>query len=1125
MKSSANQARRAAAALLLTLAALAACALLPRASSAQGGACTRTVTNTNDTGAGSLRQAITDANAAAGADTICFNIPASDPRHFYYADDGVAGQVSQASVTATTASNDSSITGIDPDWPHSWWSVQPASLLPTISGAVTIDGYTQPGASQNTLAAGDNAVLRVELDGTNAGFGDGLVITAGNSTVRGLVVNRFATLPSSRSVSGVALRTGGGNHLEGNFIGTDASGTVALGNEIGVAVGSSDNVIGGTAPAQRNLISGNSSSRGGGGVELQPNDFGASLTGNLVQGNFIGTNAAGAAALGNKTFGVRLFSFFAATGNVIGGVTAGARNIISGNNGHGVMIQSSTVTNNSVQGNYIGTDVTGAVALGNTSNGIYTDAGANLVGGTDATDGALDGQVLARNVISGNLQSGLQFLCDGGVLQGNYIGTDATGTLDLGNAQNGVEVGPRNAIGGDAPGAGNVISGNNQHGILLFNTRNTVRGNLIGTNAAGTGALGNSWAGVIVNGQGATDNVIGGTSAGQGNTVAFNGAMGVSITCCTTPVRNSVLGNSVHSNGGLGIDLDNNNVTPNDAGDADSGTNDLQNYPVLASAASSGGATTVTGTLNSLASTTFRVEFFSNSSCDTSGNGEGQTFIGSTQVTTDAGGNAPFTFTGAPAPSGQAVFTATATRLDASGNPADTSEFSACLAAAPPPPPAADIRGRVTLAADGSPVANVTVNLSGAAAASTATDAAGFYAFNDLAAGTYTVTPSRPRLSFSPAGRDVALSGADVSNADFAATPSGTNPQPANGAVIISELRLSGATATDEYVELYNNTDSPADISGFQLDALAGLTVTVPAGTTLPARGHYLIAHQTGYTLSSYAAPDQTYSFDLPPGTGLALYDVSGVIKDAVGFGSSPQPYREGNALAAPSGSGQYAYARSAAAGNPADAGNNAADFYLVAVEPGSVSGPSAVLGAPGPENLASPVLRNAQLPGLLLDSAVLATQPPNRVRDFTSDPANNSTFGTLSIRRTVTNNTGAPVTRLRFRVSIITTSPAPSGTADLRVRSSPAVLVGVTPGGNPDCPPAPSPCALNVVGLTLEEPPAQPAGGGYNSSLRVDSVTPSAPLAPGARIHVNFLYGLQRTGAFKIYVNVEALP
>jgi hypothetical protein len=216
----------------LALALAASLFVATRISSAQAGACTRTVTNTGDSGAGSLRQAIADANAAAGADTICFNIPATDPRHLYYADDGVAGQVSQANVTATTAPSDSSIAGIDPDWPHSWWTVKPASVLPTITGAVTLDGYTQPGAAQNTLAAGDNAVLRVELDGTDAGPGDGLVIKAGSSTVRGLVVNRFATLPGDRTVSGIALQTAGGNHVEGNFVGTDVSGTLALGNEI-----------------------------------------------------------------------------------------------------------------------------------------------------------------------------------------------------------------------------------------------------------------------------------------------------------------------------------------------------------------------------------------------------------------------------------------------------------------------------------------------------------------------------------------------------------------------------------------------------------------------------------------------------------------------------------------------------------------------------------------------------------------------------------------------------------------------------------------------------------------------------------------------------------------------------
>jgi hypothetical protein len=140
--------------------------------------------------------------------------------------------------------------------------------------------------------------------------------------------------------------------------------------------------------------------------------------------------------------------------------------------------------------------------------------------------------------------------------------------------------------------------------------------------------------------------------------------------------------------------------------------------------------------------------------------------------------------------------------------------------------------------------------------------------------------------------------------------------------------------------------------------------------------------------------------------------------------------------------------------------------------------------------------------------------------RDFTSDPPNNSTFGTLDIRRTVVNNTGGNVTRLRFRVVDITTFLAPSGIADLRPRTSSAVVVTV------DRPPSGSGISnITVNGTTLEQPPSQPNGGGFNSSMSAGTVTLGTPLANGASVDVRFLLGIQQTGSFKFFVNVEALP
>ncbi|HZB46314.1 MAG TPA: FG-GAP-like repeat-containing protein, partial [Pyrinomonadaceae bacterium] len=431
-----------------------------------------TVTNTDDAGAGSLRQAITDANAAAGADVIDFNTPGAGPH-----------------------------------------TIQPLSPLPAITDPVTIDGYTQPGASANTLAVGNDAVLQIVLDGT--GVADG---------VSGLVINRFTNASSIVSY-GILLQTNGGNTVSGNFIGTDSSGAADLGNFIGVGMESSNNnTVGGTSPAARNVISGNDDD----GIVI------SSATGNLVAGNYVGTNAAGTAALGN------LF-------------------------------------------------------------GVFITANNNTVGGTSAA---------ARNVISGNAQVGVSIAGSGNRVAGNHIGTDAAGTADVGNGSAGLRVssGSNNVLGGIADGGGNVVA----------------------FNAVG---------GIVVDG-------------GTGNRLARN---------------------SVFANGQLGIDLFPSGVTANDAGDADTGANNLQNFPVLASAQRFGDGLNVAGALNSAASTAFRLEFFSSAACDGSGNGQGTTFLGAADVTTDGSGNASFDVTLPVAVSLGEVVTATAT--DPAGN---TSEFSAC---------------------------------------------------------------------------------------------------------------------------------------------------------------------------------------------------------------------------------------------------------------------------------------------------------------------------------------------------------------------------------------------------------------------------------------------------------------
>ena len=260
----------------------------------------------------------------------------------------------------------------------------------------------------------------------------------------------------------------------------------------------------------------------------------------------------------------------------------------------------------------------------------------------------------------------------GNLVQGNFIGTDVTGAVDLGNGRDGVFIAgaPNNVIGGTTAQARNVISGNNISGINIGGASgNVVQGNFIGTDVTGAVDVGNTLWGILMS-SGAPENTIGGTAGGAGNTIAFNGFDGVFGVLGT---GNAILGNSIFSNAGLGIDLDPDGITANDAGDGDTGANNLQNFPVLTSA-TSGNSTTVEMTLNSAANTIFRVEFFSNSACDPPGNGEGETFLGvSTDVTTDGSGDAsPTIIFLTTVPVGQFI---TATATDPSNN---TSEFSAC---------------------------------------------------------------------------------------------------------------------------------------------------------------------------------------------------------------------------------------------------------------------------------------------------------------------------------------------------------------------------------------------------------------------------------------------------------------
>ena len=665
--------------------------------------------NTADTlcltaaGTCTLRAAIQQANAAAGADVITF---------------AIAGE-----------------------GPH---TIQPTSMY-TVTSPVTIDGYSQPGATQNTLPTGTNATLKIEIDGRlfpgTLSIGFRFNTGSSGSTIRGLAVHSF----QNRAIE--ILGSSGSNFVQGNFLGTDVSGTSRGANpqDLGVVVFGPNNTIGGNA-AERNLISGNNY-----GIYLS----GSTSTGNAVKGNLIGTSAAGTAKLpGAPSSPTGIASNSSANNNTIGGVGPVDGNVVSGQ-GYGVHLQSGTHSH-VVKGNLIGTNAEGTSAVSN-GTGVYLSGSTNNIIG-----GAEDG---AGNVISGSNVNGL-FLNTGGgnVVKGNLIGTNLAGTAAVPNKAAGIrsESSSNNTFGGSEDGARNVISGNTQAGVhvVYASTNNTFKGNRIGTNASATARIPNGGPGIFVGNQ-ASVTSIGGTDSGAGNVLAANGEEGISVEFggSVTAIQGNYIGtnpagatglgnagpgidiyestvgaiggsvtgaanvikhnggagisvrffqyasptriwpNSISQNGGLGIDLvgGQSGVTPNDPQDPDTGPNNLQNYPVLAATP---GSTAIGGTLNSVPNGTFRIEFFENSACDPSGYGEGETYLGFQNVTADQNGNATINATFDQLAVGDVV-TATAAQSQA------TSEFSKCVTLEPTP--SSDLAVTVT---DGRTTARVGETLS-----------------------------------------------------------------------------------------------------------------------------------------------------------------------------------------------------------------------------------------------------------------------------------------------------------------------------------------------------------------------------------------------------------------------------
>jgi IPT/TIG domain/S-layer homology domain len=561
-------------------------------------AATKMVTNTNDSGSGSLRQAILDANAGAGTDTIQFNIPGSGP--FV-------------------------ITPLAPG-------------LPAMTGPTIVDGTTQPGY------AGTPIIELANLGGT------GLKLQGGSSTVRGLVVRGFTT-------TGISVESSN-NHVENCYVGTDVTGTVAAGNGTGVVIqaGANGNTIGGSSAAQRNVISGNVT-----GMQLI-ND-----ADNVVQGNFIGTTADGTAAIGNAE-----------------GISA-------------------TLTSNL------------------------------LIGGSGPGEG---------NVIAGSASNGIHVsIGSGAVIQGNRIGTNAAGTEALAN-----DVGisatnhPGLIVGGNFNSSeGNLISGNTHQAVLLSSVGSVVKGNTIGLDVTGQQPLGNG-TGIELD-PAATDCIIGSITNGEGNAIAWN-----DIGIYNYGVRNAIRGNPIFFNGSIGIDNDPAGVTPNDAGDVDTGANELQNFPFISSVDYGSTSLTAHGILKSTPNVTFDLDFYESPSCTPHPRDLLQSayYLGSTQVTTNGSGDAPFDALLSDANAGtNPPISVTAT--DPSGN---TSEFSQNVIYGSSP-------------RSGPPAGGVTVTLTGTHFVAGAT-----VTFGGVAGSNVTFTNERSMTVVAPALAGATVNDIQVTNTD-----------------------------------------------------------------------------------------------------------------------------------------------------------------------------------------------------------------------------------------------------------------------------------------------------------------------------------------------------------------------
>ena len=611
------------------------------------------------------------------------------------------------------------------------WTITPQTALPAITtNAAIIDGYTQAGASRNTLAQADDAKLTIAISGSSLQI-SGLTIASPGSRVSGLDMENFA-------FDGLLITAPGNVQVTGNFVGTDPTGEVAAHNGNGVEIQNSNNTIGGLLVGDRNVISGNGSGGEGDGILMLQV---ANVTGTLVVNNFIGTDATGTKAVPNALEGVEDHG----TNNTYGGTTAGLGNVISGN-GEGGLRAFGSIT---VEGNQLGTDPTGSVGLGNGALGIGVD--------DSGFPNVVIMSTITNNVVSGNRSGGIDVSSTDPdstfTISNNKVGTNAAGTAALPNNVSGLSIDfVKQATVDD-----NLISGNTGPGINFDGLDATVgnsvfQGNKIGTDITGLLPLGNTFAGVKITS--VSGIVFGGPGAGQANVVAFNGENGVDVLAGNGSSKQvQITQNSIFGNTGRGIFLDSNGSSNNSAV-----------APVITFTPTGGGNGTLAGTITPTTTpqNPYTVEIFSNPTTPAAGHEQGKTFVEAVPVTVTSGVGSfsvsvpagIYTATSTDSvgntsqfslPAGAAALDDTVTTLTSSSNPSAVGQFVVFAAVVTAPGFAGNPTGTVTFNVDGTAQTPVPLTLN-QAQLTTSTLAAGAHMISATYNGDSTFATSTATL-------------------------------------------------------------------------------------------------------------------------------------------------------------------------------------------------------------------------------------------------------------------------------------------------------------------------------------------------------------------------------------------